>query len=186
MSSTAVSTVSLTLQPGKTIIEHDYIQEPPHKNHFQIAAQETKQPEKEVSNGITLQSHQTINEKIKEENEAHSKDDEPGSDTAGVDNLKFVEKDSEKEKGEGRREQGQIPDSVATSEGHEDFKQDRLLLDGPGQRYRLEKGGNIPELQTDREVLIQVSPVSLSTKWVSKLISKVVTIGLNPVDWKGP
>ena len=121
MSSTAVSTVSLTLQPGKNIIEHDYIQEPPHKIHLQVSAQETKQSEKEVSNGITLQSHQIINDKIKEENEAHFKDDKPNSDTAGADSLKFIETDSKKEKGEGQREQEQIPDSVAASEGRGDF-----------------------------------------------------------------
>lgn len=47
-------------------------------------------------------------------------------------------------------------------------QQDVLLLHGPRQRYSLEKAQDIPELRTDREILIQV-----------------LAIGLNPVDWKG-
>lgn len=48
-------------------------------------------------------------------------------------------------------------------------QQDVLLLHGPRQRYTLEKTHAIPELHSDREILVQV-----------------VAIGLNPVDWKGP
>lgn len=47
-------------------------------------------------------------------------------------------------------------------------QQDLLLLHGPRQKYKLEKSSNIPELQGDREILVQV-----------------LAIGLNPVDWKG-
>lgn len=47
-------------------------------------------------------------------------------------------------------------------------QQDVLLLHGPRQRYSLEKAHDIPELRSDREILIQV-----------------LAIGLNPVDWKG-
>ncbi|KAL9067672.1 MAG: hypothetical protein Q9161_006754 [Pseudevernia consocians] len=48
-------------------------------------------------------------------------------------------------------------------------QQDILQLHGPRQKYCLEKAGEIPELRSDREILVQV-----------------VAIGLNPVDWKGP
>lgn len=48
-------------------------------------------------------------------------------------------------------------------------QQDVLLLHGPGKRYSLERAQQIPELQNDREILVQV-----------------LAIGLNPVDWKGP
>ncbi|QIW99598.1 hypothetical protein AMS68_005116 [Peltaster fructicola] len=57
---------------------------------------------------------------------------------------------------------------------HDDFlrlespQQDLLLLHGPRRKYSLEKGKDIPELQRDDEILIQV-----------------LAIGLNPVDWKG-
>ncbi len=47
-------------------------------------------------------------------------------------------------------------------------QQDVLLLHGPRQRYSLEKAQDIPELKSEREILIQV-----------------LAIGLNPVDWKG-
>jgi NADPH:quinone reductase-like Zn-dependent oxidoreductase len=47
-------------------------------------------------------------------------------------------------------------------------QQDVLLLHGPRQKYSLEKAKEIPELQKDDEVLVQV-----------------LAIGLNPVDWKG-
>lgn len=47
-------------------------------------------------------------------------------------------------------------------------QQDVLLLHGPRQKYSLEKAQEIPELRSDREILIQV-----------------LAIGLNPVDWKG-
>lgn len=47
-------------------------------------------------------------------------------------------------------------------------QQDVLLLHGPRQKYSLEKARDIPELRSDREILIQV-----------------LAIGLNPVDWKG-
>lgn len=153
MSSTAVATV--LQQPGKNMIEHEYINERLHKNNFQIAAQETKQPEKEISNGITLQSHQAINEIIQQENESHVNEDGIGSDTIVANNAKRLN-DSEKEQVEGQRERDQNPEKIAPPDLQEKTKQDRLLLDGPGQRYRLEKGGDIPELQTDREILIQV------------------------------
>lgn len=47
-------------------------------------------------------------------------------------------------------------------------QQDLLLLHGPRQKYTLAKAQDIPTLQDDREILIQV-----------------LAIGLNPVDWKG-
>ena len=47
-------------------------------------------------------------------------------------------------------------------------QQDVLLLHGPRQKYHLEKGTDLPELQSEDEILIQV-----------------LAIGLNPVDWKG-
>ncbi|KAL9044844.1 MAG: hypothetical protein Q9214_002046, partial [Letrouitia sp. 1 TL-2023] len=49
------------------------------------------------------------------------------------------------------------------------LQQEILLLHGPRQKYSLETNGQIPELRSDREILIQV-----------------VSIGLNPVDWKSP
>lgn len=39
-------------------------------------------------------------------------------------------------------------------------QQDMLLLHGPRQKYRLEKAGEIPEIQSDREILVQVRKVS--------------------------
>ncbi|KAK4554152.1 hypothetical protein LTR86_008679 [Recurvomyces mirabilis] len=47
-------------------------------------------------------------------------------------------------------------------------QQDILLLHGPRQKYSLERSKDIPELQGDNEILVQV-----------------LAIGLNPVDWKG-
>ena len=47
-------------------------------------------------------------------------------------------------------------------------QQDLLLLHGPRQKYSLERSKDIPELQKDEEILVQV-----------------LAIGLNPVDWKG-
>lgn len=35
-------------------------------------------------------------------------------------------------------------------------QQDILLLHGPRQKYCLEKAGEIPELRSDREILVQV------------------------------
>ena len=35
-------------------------------------------------------------------------------------------------------------------------QQDILQLHGPRQKYRLEKAGEIPELRSDREILVQV------------------------------
>lgn len=36
-------------------------------------------------------------------------------------------------------------------------QQDILLIHGPGQRYRLDNAGDIPDLKSDREILVQVS-----------------------------
>ena len=166
MSSTVVSTVSSTLQPGKNLIEREYISELLHKNSSQIPAQETKQPEKKISNGITLQSHQAINEIIQRENASHFKEDGIGSDTVSEDSVKRFDNESEtvqRREGEREREREKIPEKSTPSAIEGKDKQDRLLLDGPGQRYRLEKGGEIPELNTDREILIQVSPTPLGT-----------------------
>ena len=81
-------------------------------------------------------------------------------------------------------------------------QQDILLLHGPRQKYRLEKAREIPEIQSDREILVQVR--RWSGIWEESWPSKVVAIGLNPVvggasasipfdwcwlpyqDWKGP
>jgi hypothetical protein len=60
------------------------------------------------------------------------------------------------------------------SSSHDEFlrldapQQDLLLLHGPRQKYKLEKSQDLPVLQGDREILVQV-----------------LAIGLNPVDWKG-
>ncbi|KAL8710255.1 MAG: hypothetical protein Q9220_005187 [cf. Caloplaca sp. 1 TL-2023] len=77
---------------------------------------------------------------------------------------------------------GHISDIAPFTKGHADLEtdgdvfqhlskpqQDILLLHGPGQKYALQKNGHIPELRSEREVLIQV-----------------LAVGLNPVDWKGP
>lgn len=163
MSSTAVSTVSLTLQPGNKLIDHDYNDGSLHKNNFQISAQETKQPEKELSSGITLQSHQAINEIIQQEH-ALLKEAGTGTDTISPNGAKHFENDIEKGGAEqDQRELEKTSGNIAHSDVQEEKKQHRLLLDGPGQRYRLDKEGNIPELQTDREILIQVSPPPLGT-----------------------
>ena len=39
-------------------------------------------------------------------------------------------------------------------------QQDILQLHGPRQKYRLEKAGEIPEIQSDREILVQVRRMS--------------------------
>lgn len=62
----------------------------------------------------------------------------------------------------------------ANPNGNDEFlkldkpQQDLLLLHGPRQKYSLEKSKDIPALEGEREILIQV-----------------LAIGLNPVDWKG-
>lgn len=166
MSSTAVSTVSLTLQPGKNNIEHEYNDGNLHKNSFQISSQETKQPEKEISSGIALQSHQAINEIIQQEH-ALLKEEGTGIDTIDTNSAKRSENEINEEQakqvqGELENIPEQIPENIANSDVKEEKKQHRLLLDGPGQPYRLDKEGDIPELQTDREILIQVSPLPLN------------------------
>ena len=50
-----------------------------------------------------------------------------------------------------------------------DSRQEQLLLHAPKQEYVLVKDGPIPQLQDDREMLIEVK-----------------VVGLNPIDWKGP
>lgn len=161
MSSTAVSTVSRTLQPGKNITEHEYIKEPLHKNSFQNSAQETKQLEKETSNGIALQSHQAINEIIQQEH-ALLKEEGTGTDNVGANSANRLENEFEGKKMEQSQPDLQkIPENIPPPNIQEEKQQHRLLLDGPGQPYRLEKGANIPELQTDREILIQVGPLPL-------------------------
>lgn len=47
--------------------------------------------------------------------------------------------------------------------------QDVLLIHGPGQDYKLTQNHGIPELRNDNEILV-----------------KVMAVGLNPIDWKGP
>ena len=162
MSSTAVSTVSLTLQPGKNNLEQEYIEGNLHKNNFQISSQETKQPEKETSSGIALQSHQAINEIIQQEH-ALLEEEGTGIDPIDANSAKRLENEIDEE--QAKQDQGElkkIPENIANTDVQEERKQHRLLLDGPGQPYRLDKEGDIPELQTDREILIQVSPLPLN------------------------
>jgi NADPH:quinone reductase-like Zn-dependent oxidoreductase len=47
--------------------------------------------------------------------------------------------------------------------------QDVLLIHGPGQGYKLTQNHCIPELESENEILV-----------------KVIAVGLNPIDWKGP
>ena len=65
-------------------------------------------------------------------------------------------------------------------------QQDVLLLHGPRQKYALEKNAQIPELRSDREILIQVREGLTRAIAHADRIAQVVAIGLNPVDWKGP
>jgi Alcohol dehydrogenase GroES-like domain len=44
-----------------------------------------------------------------------------------------------------------------------------LLIHGPGEEYKLTENQCIPEQESDHEILI-----------------KVLAVGLNPIDWKGP
>ena len=50
-----------------------------------------------------------------------------------------------------------------------DANQNVLLIHGPGEEYRLTQKHGIPEQKADNEILV-----------------KVIAVGLNPVDWKGP
>jgi hypothetical protein len=47
--------------------------------------------------------------------------------------------------------------------------QDVLLIHGPGQEYKLTQNHCIPSLNAENEILV-----------------KVIAVGLNPIDWKGP
>lgn len=47
--------------------------------------------------------------------------------------------------------------------------QDVLLIHGPGQKYVLAQNHSIPSLNAEHEILV-----------------KVIAVGLNPIDWKGP
>ena len=47
--------------------------------------------------------------------------------------------------------------------------QDVLLIHGPGEEYKLTQNQCIPEQKADHEILV-----------------KVIAVGLNPIDWKGP
>lgn len=187
MSLTAVSTVSRTLGSNHNHIEDEYVKDARHRDNFQVAAQETKDTRKEESSGISRQTHQIINDIIQQENRETAQDVQIGSDTTVADDVKLIRNDSGKETAqEDQREHKDSLDQRSHSAEHEDLKQSRLLLDGPGQRYRVEKEGTIPDLQSDREILIQVSPVPRNNCQIAKFLWKVVTIGLNPVDWKGP
>lgn len=42
-------------------------------------------------------------------------------------------------------------------------QQEALLLHGPGQRYRLERSQDIPELKSDQEILIKVCTGNVKT-----------------------
>ena len=67
-------------------------------------------------------------------------------------------------------------------------QQNVLLLHGPGQKYSLHKTGQVPELRSEREILIKVHGKVLTCGWNETGTDghQVVAIGLNPVDWKGP
>ena len=65
-------------------------------------------------------------------------------------------------------------------------QQDVLLLHGPRQKYALEKNTQLPELRSDREILIQVRDRLTEAITHADELAQVVAIGLNPVDWKGP
>ena len=67
-------------------------------------------------------------------------------------------------------------------------QQNVLLLHGPGQKYSLHKTGQVPELRSEREILIKVHGKVLTCRLNDTGTDdhQVVAIGLNPVDWKGP
>ena len=67
-------------------------------------------------------------------------------------------------------------------------QQNVLLLHGPGQKYSLHKTGQVPELRSEREILIKVHGKVLTCRQSESSTDshQVVAIGLNPVDWKGP
>ena len=60
------------------------------------------------------------------------------------------------------------------------LQQDILQLHGPRQKYSVDKAGEIPQLRSDREILVQVRKSGGSSKR-ELTFQKVVAIGLNPV-----
>lgn len=65
--------------------------------------------------------------------------------------------------------------------------QDVLLIHGPGQQYQLTTQQGIPNLNSSQEILIKVRAFTVSaTSHEIANLAKVIAVGLNPIDWKGP
>ena len=162
MSSTTLAKLSLTVQPENAIGQQD-IQNTANVGYQKIDIDLIKHntassPDKVGSqaNGIT-HDNASISNVIGEKQQT----DKTKTVTQSVD---LLPKETHPENEIEERTWKETPSKLTNggNETEDQFQrlpkpqQDILLLHGPGQRYRLERAHDIPELQSDQEILVQV------------------------------
>lgn len=184
MASTTLTTLTLTLEAEKGIVQHQEVLDIPGILNKGVANEisnpiDSKPTGKESVNGHGLinetinhesdlkKEHQITNKQLRKESHA----DASGSPNPLPNPLEGEQVAEEKEDSNADNSTLKHQDKYESIQGlskpqqnkFESFlslakpQQDILLLHGPGQRYSLDKARDIPELESDQEVLIQVS-----------------------------
>lgn len=153
MSSTTLATLSLRVQPENTennSLDQPDIQASPKVGYRKVDIDLVKQQETKSISDAKRQPDRITNGDVPWTNGIGK-----GHETNGVEALKSETP--------GSKIESEIKGSATNPQTRDDRfqrlpkpQQEILLLHGPGQRYRLEKAHDIPELKSDQEILVQV------------------------------
>lgn len=150
MSSTTLATLSLKVQPQHSNLDQQEIPPAPKIGYQKVDIDLVKQQETKPASDAKPQSDGIANGDI------------PLTNGTGKENETDDIETSNSEKSGSKLESE--TNAVAANQYPQDDQfhrlakpqQEILLLHGPGQRYRLEKAREIPELKSDQELLVQV------------------------------
>lgn len=158
MASTTVTAVALTLESENSIVQEKQIQDP-----IEIVVRNAVASTKESKKDVPRKTQTTP---LKPQETPVKKEEYDGTHQE-LKRLKQLENttDEHQEIRIKLDTMDQNKTDLAKTQPGEDgnFKrlpkpqQDILLIHGPGQRYRLDSAGDIPDLKSDREILVQAS-----------------------------
>lgn len=153
MSSTTLATLSLTVQPESNSLEQQEIQASPKVGYRKVEIDLVKQQETKSISDAKRQPDPITNGDVPLTNGIGK-----GYETNGIEALKSETP--------GSKIDSEINGTATNQQTKDDRfqrlpkpQQEILLLHGPGQRYRLEKAHDIPELKSDQEILVQVGKI---------------------------
>lgn len=163
MSSTTLAKLSLTVQPETRNLNEPDVQNTSNAGYRKIDIELVKQNGVSDPHDVKSQENEIIHENVATSNGVSEKDQSNQIETV-TQHPNLLPSGAYPENGINDEKPKNNQDNIANGDNNtvNQFQrlpkpqQDILLLHGPGQRYRLGKAHNIPELKSDHEILVQV------------------------------